>query len=128
MSVFPCLLTVRQVSERFQVSEQTVCRWIKSEKLPAISLGGKAGYRINPDDLDSVHGAMLAMSNTPEQGYESEYEYDQFMNLAKLQQQADFMERAARIAIDAGSRRDDPAVKAAIDFLMHAHDEPKAEG
>jgi excisionase family DNA binding protein len=34
------------------VSDQTVWRWIKSGKLPALSLGGKAGYRIRPDDLD----------------------------------------------------------------------------
>lgn len=46
------MLTVRQVCERLQVSDQTVWRWIKSGKLPALSLGGKAGYRISPDDLD----------------------------------------------------------------------------
>ena len=46
------MLTVRQVCERLQVSDQTVWRWIKSGKLPALNLGGKAGYRIRPDDLD----------------------------------------------------------------------------
>jgi excisionase family DNA binding protein len=46
------MLTVRQVCERLQVSDQTVWRWIKSGELPAISLGGKAGYRIDPDDLN----------------------------------------------------------------------------
>ena len=45
------MLTVRQVCDRLQVSDQTVWRWIKAGTLPAVNLGGKAGYRIDPEDL-----------------------------------------------------------------------------
>ena len=44
-------LTVQQVCEQLQVSDQTVRRWIKARELPATDLGGKAGYRIRESDL-----------------------------------------------------------------------------
>ena len=43
-------LTVADVAKRLQVSNQTVWRWIKDGKLPAINISGQ--YRIAPDDLD----------------------------------------------------------------------------
>ncbi len=47
-------LTVQDVAKRFQVSEETVRRWIRSGELPVLDLGGpKAGYRIRPHDLDA---------------------------------------------------------------------------
>jgi excisionase family DNA binding protein len=42
-------LTVQDIAERLQVSEQTVRRWIKTGQLPAIELGGQ--YRVSPDDF-----------------------------------------------------------------------------
>jgi excisionase family DNA binding protein len=45
-------LTVAQVAERLQVSQETVRRWIRDGQLPVLELGGlKAGYRIREDDL-----------------------------------------------------------------------------
>ena len=44
-------LTVRQICERLQVSDQTVRRWLKSGALPGKNLGGKAGYRVLESDL-----------------------------------------------------------------------------
>jgi excisionase family DNA binding protein len=45
-------LTVAQVSERLQISQETVRRWIRSGDLPVLELGGlKAGYRIREDAL-----------------------------------------------------------------------------
>jgi len=44
-------LTVQQVCDQLQVSDQTVRRWIKTRELPATDLGGKAGYRIRESDL-----------------------------------------------------------------------------
>lgn len=44
-------LTVQQVCEQLQVSDQTVRRWIKAQEFPATDLGGKAGYRIREADL-----------------------------------------------------------------------------
>ena len=44
-------VTVQQVCEQLQVSDQTVRRWIKARELPATDLGGKAGYRIRESDL-----------------------------------------------------------------------------
>jgi excisionase family DNA binding protein len=46
-------LTVQQICERLQVSDQTVRRWLKSGTLPGKNLGGKAGYRILESDLDA---------------------------------------------------------------------------
>ncbi len=43
-------LTVKDVAKRLQVSDQTVWRWIKDGKLPAINISGQ--YRISPSDLD----------------------------------------------------------------------------
>jgi excisionase family DNA binding protein len=45
-------LTVQQVCDQLQISDQTVRRWIKSGVLPATNLGGKAGYRIREVDLE----------------------------------------------------------------------------
>ena len=45
-------MTVAQVAERLQVSQETVRRWIRGEQLPVLELGGvKAGYRIREDEL-----------------------------------------------------------------------------
>lgn len=44
-------LTVQQVCDQLQVSDQTVRRWIKAGALPAKNFGGKAGYRIREADL-----------------------------------------------------------------------------
>ena len=45
-------LTVRRVANRLDVSADTVRRWIRSKKLTAAQLGGRAGYRIDPDALE----------------------------------------------------------------------------
>lgn len=47
------LLTVQQVCDQLQVSDQTVRRWIKARELPATNLGGKAGYRVKSTDLEA---------------------------------------------------------------------------
>ncbi len=45
-------LTVAQIAERLQISQETVRRWIRDGQLPVLELGGfKAGYRIREDDL-----------------------------------------------------------------------------
>jgi excisionase family DNA binding protein len=46
-------LTVPDVCERLHVHEQTVRRWIKTERLPAVLLGRRGGYRILETDLDT---------------------------------------------------------------------------
>jgi len=45
------LMTVQQICDQLQVSDQTVRRWIKAGQLPATNLGGKAGYRVRATDL-----------------------------------------------------------------------------
>ena len=47
------LLTVQEVSARLGVGEQAVRNWIARGEISAIKLGGPAGYRITPDDLDA---------------------------------------------------------------------------
>lgn len=46
-------LTVADVADQLQIDEQTVRRWIRAGKLIARNLGGKAGYRIRPSDLQA---------------------------------------------------------------------------
>lgn len=47
----PNRLTVAEVATRFGVGEPTVRRWIAAGELPALCLGGRAGYRIRPEDV-----------------------------------------------------------------------------
>lgn len=49
----PTWLTTLQVAELFQVTEETVRRWIRSGDLPVLQLGtGRSGYRIRREDVD----------------------------------------------------------------------------
>lgn len=46
-------LTTAQVAELFQVTEETIRRWIRAGDLPVLDLGGrKGGYRIKRADVD----------------------------------------------------------------------------
>ncbi len=51
-------LTVGDIAEQLQVDEQTVRRWIRKGKLVARNLGGKAGYRIRPEDLQAYMNSL----------------------------------------------------------------------
>jgi len=45
-------MTVEEVANHFQVSQETVRRWIRAGDLPVLDLGGpKMGYRIRRSDL-----------------------------------------------------------------------------
>ena len=47
------LLTVREVADQLQVTEETVRRWIRRGELGALELGGpRTVYRIRPEDFD----------------------------------------------------------------------------
>jgi excisionase family DNA binding protein len=50
-------LTVAQVAELLQLSPVAVQGWIRRGQLPAVNLGGKAGYRIRARDLDAYLAA-----------------------------------------------------------------------
>lgn len=53
-------LTVTDVAELLQVTEETVRRWIRRSELPALNLGGpRAGYRVYPSDLERFIGDRL---------------------------------------------------------------------
>lgn len=41
--------TVKEVAEKLRVNPETVTRLIRKKRLKALSLGGKAGYRISPE-------------------------------------------------------------------------------
>ena len=46
------LLTVAEVAKRLKLHQETIRRWIREGKMPAISLGRtQAGYRIRASDL-----------------------------------------------------------------------------
>lgn len=49
-------LTVADVAKQLQISEDTVRRWIKSGKLPALKIGKE--WRVDPEELK----AFLAQS------------------------------------------------------------------
>lgn len=44
---------VKDVATILSISEETVRRWIRRGELKADILGGRAGYRINPKELES---------------------------------------------------------------------------
>lgn len=46
------LLTVEDVARRLGVHIDSVRRWIRAGELVAIDLGGAAGYRITPAELE----------------------------------------------------------------------------
>jgi len=46
------MLTPQDVAERYSVSIESVWRWIRNGRLPAISLT-KRSYRIRPADLEA---------------------------------------------------------------------------
>jgi excisionase family DNA binding protein len=46
------MYTVREVAEMFGVNPNTVRTWIRHDKIEAITLGTRAGYRITQDALD----------------------------------------------------------------------------
>jgi PAS domain S-box-containing protein/excisionase family DNA binding protein len=53
-------LTVTDVADFLQVTEETVRRWIRRSELPALNLGGpRAGYRVYPSDLERFIGDRL---------------------------------------------------------------------
>lgn len=45
-------LTIKEVSERLSISEQTVRIWIKDGKLPAVKVGRR--YRVTIADCDTI--------------------------------------------------------------------------
>ena len=53
-------LTVKQIAERLQVSEQTVNRWLRLGELKGIAFGGRTGYRIRESDLQEFLEAKSA--------------------------------------------------------------------
>ncbi len=47
-------MTTAQVAELFQVTEETIRRWIRAGELPVLDLGArKGGYRIKRSDIDA---------------------------------------------------------------------------
>ena len=57
------LLTARDVAERLGVSAETVLRWVRDGKLPAIKLPGGA-IRVREDEIE----AWLKERATPQRG------------------------------------------------------------
>ncbi len=51
-------LTVADIAAQMQVDEQTVRRWIRGGRLLARQLGGKAGYRVRPTDLQAFFESL----------------------------------------------------------------------
>jgi excisionase family DNA binding protein len=45
-------MTLPEAARYLGVSEDSIRRWIKDDKLPAVKLAGK--YRISPSDLDAM--------------------------------------------------------------------------
>lgn len=46
-------LTCKEVASRYGVSTETVWRWIRSGKLPAVLIGGR-NYRVRLEDLQEI--------------------------------------------------------------------------
>jgi excisionase family DNA binding protein len=46
-------LTVEQIAEQIQVTEQTVRRWLRAGALAGRNFSGRTGYRVRQSDLDT---------------------------------------------------------------------------
>ena len=61
MMTEPRMLTTGEVAERLRVSEDTVRKWLRENRITAIKLGGpRAGYRIT----EAALAAFVARSTT----------------------------------------------------------------
>ena len=66
-------LTVAEVAGRLGVSDVTVRRWIAAGELAALRIGGRAGYRIRPEDVEAFERrrATVATKAAGEDGGQS---------------------------------------------------------
>lgn len=48
------LFTAEEVADRLKLNRVTVHRWIRENRLPAINLGGRAGYRVRGEDVEAL--------------------------------------------------------------------------
>ena len=48
------LLTVPEVAEYLEVTEETVRRWLRSGRLEGVLLSRKAGWRVRPEAIDKM--------------------------------------------------------------------------
>lgn len=46
-------VTTAEIANTLQVHEETVRRWLRSGRLPAVNLGRRAGWRVRRQDLDA---------------------------------------------------------------------------
>jgi excisionase family DNA binding protein len=55
------MLTVKEAAARLKLNPETIRRWIKSERIRAVSLGSdKAGYRIPSSEVQRILGGVAA--------------------------------------------------------------------
>jgi excisionase family DNA binding protein len=52
------LMTVPEVAEQLQITEETVRRWLRSGKLEGVLLSRKAGWRVRPESVDRMLEAL----------------------------------------------------------------------
>lgn len=50
----PKLLTVTEVADQLDVTEETIRRWLRSGKLEGVLLSRKAGWRVRPEAIDRM--------------------------------------------------------------------------
>jgi excisionase family DNA binding protein len=48
------LLTVTEVAEQLDVTEETIRRWLRSGKLDGVLLSRKAGWRVRQEAIDAM--------------------------------------------------------------------------
>jgi excisionase family DNA binding protein len=51
-------MTVPEVAEQLQVTEETVRRWLRNGKLEGVLLSRKAGWRVRPESVDRMLDAL----------------------------------------------------------------------
>jgi excisionase family DNA binding protein len=52
------LLTVPEVADQLQVTEETVRRWLRDGKLEGVLLSRRAGWRVKPESVDRMLDAL----------------------------------------------------------------------
>jgi excisionase family DNA binding protein len=52
-------LTVPDVASRLKVSKETVREWLRTEQLTGYNLGGRAGWRVSPAEVERLLSARI---------------------------------------------------------------------
>jgi excisionase family DNA binding protein len=61
-------LTVEEVAERLDVTQETVRRLLRRGELPGMQISKRSGWRVRPDDVDAFIRSHFHPAREPQAG------------------------------------------------------------